>query len=134
MIYNYAAVLDIPDAPDYIIGVIPVGEENPYIDTYTVDIPQYYIVYAGYTWDYDAETETGVFTSPYGEIVGVTATNTCAVCLKSTGEVINVVIANAGDPWPDPDTQLVTITFNTYVNVGFYWDGTNFIGPDGVTV
>ena len=134
MIINYAAVLDIVDAPDYIIGVLPADQENPYANTYRVDIPEYYIVYAGYTWDYNTETETGIFVSPYGDIVGVTPTNTCAVCLKSTGEVINVVVASSSDPWPDPDTQQVTITFNTYVNVGFYWNGTNFIGPDGITV
>ena len=134
MITSYAAVLDIPDAPDYVIGVLSPDQENPYPDTYRVDIPEYYAVYPGYTWDYNTETATGVFVSPYGEVVGVTATNTCAVCLKSTGEVVNVVVASSGDPWPDPDTQLVTITFNTFVNVGFYWNGTNFIGPDGVAV
>jgi hypothetical protein len=124
----YAAVLDIQDAPDYVIGVLQTGSQNPYPSTYNVDIPQYYYVSPGYTWD-------GLyFVSPYGEIVNVSPSGVCAVCLKSNGLVVNTIVASPTDPWPDPTQQLVEIRFGTAVTNGFTWNGKNFVGPDGVIV
>ena len=124
----YAAVLGVVDAPDYVIAVLQTGNENPYASTYPVNIPQYYYVSPGYTWD-------GLyFVSPYGQIVNVSPSGICAVCLKSNGLVVDTIVASPTDPWPDPTQQLIEIRFGTAVTNGFTWNGTNFVGPDGVVV
>jgi hypothetical protein len=125
-IANYAAVLDIPDAPDYVIAILQDTTENPYVNTYIVSIPQYYYVFSGYTWD------GTYFVSPYGEIVGVSPSGICAVCEKKTGLVVNTIVANPTDPWPEPTQELIEIPFNVAITNGFTWNGTNFVGPDGL--
>lgn len=127
-ITNYAAVLDVVDAPDYVIGVLPIGTENPYTSTYNVDIPQYYYVASGFTWDGE------YFISPYGEIVGVSPSGSCAVCEKDTGLVVNIIVASPSDIWPDPLTELIEVPFNVFVALGFIWNGTSFVDPNEAVV
>lgn len=52
----------------------------------------------------------------------------CAVCQLSDGLVINIIIADPSDMPPD-GTQLVEVMSGQPCNIGWYWDGTNFIDP-----
>lgn len=116
---TYAAVLK--NYPYYVIGVINDPNFNPYVDTDVIEIPQLYLVQAGYTWD------GSYFITQFGQVVGVDPTDNCAVCLKSTGEVVNIIVAKSTDPWPDQDQELITIPFNVLVYIGCYWDGSKFV-------
>lgn len=56
---------------------------------------------------------------------------TCAVCQLSDGLVINIIIAEPTDA-PPLDCQLVVTPTESgsYANIGFYWNGTDFIDPN----
>lgn len=53
----------------------------------------------------------------------------CAVYSLADGEVVNIIVALPSDPAPD-GCQLVEIMNDQPCNIGWYWDGTNFIDPN----
>lgn len=53
----------------------------------------------------------------------------CAVCDKETKEVLNIIIAEASDLSPE-GTFLVEVLNGVVCNIGWTWDGTNFINPN----
>ena len=57
---------------------------------------------------------------------------TCAVCQLSDGLVINIIVAEPTDPCPYEDCQLIATPDVDGVDaqIGWYWNGTNFIDPN----
>jgi hypothetical protein len=56
---------------------------------------------------------------------------TCAVCQLSDGLVINIIVADPTDPCADGCQLIVTPTeTGSYANIGFTWNGTEFINPN----
>lgn len=53
----------------------------------------------------------------------------CAVCQLEDGLVINTIIAVPSDLAPD-GCQLVEIMNEQQCNIGWYYDGMNFIDPN----
>lgn len=53
----------------------------------------------------------------------------CAVVLISTGEVVNIIVADPNDPAPD-DCELIALPDNSPVSIGWYWNGTEFYNPN----
>jgi hypothetical protein len=51
----------------------------------------------------------------------------CAVIDKTTNIVVNKIVAEVTDLPPD-NCFLVDVT-NQFVNIGWVWDGVNFINP-----
>lgn len=52
----------------------------------------------------------------------------CAVCQLSDGQVINTIVALPSDP-PQDGCQLVEIMNGQQCNIGWTWDGSQFIPP-----
>ena len=58
---------------------------------------------------------------------------TCAVCQLSDGLVINIIVADPTDPAPLDCQLVITPTAGgSYANIGFYWNGSQFINPNPV--
>ena len=57
---------------------------------------------------------------------------TCAVCQLSDGFVINIIVAEPNQPCPQEGCQLITTPTESgsYANIGFTWDGTQFVDPN----
>lgn len=53
----------------------------------------------------------------------------CAVCQLEDGLVINIIIAVPSDLAPD-GCQLVEVMNEQQCNIGWYYDGMNFIDPN----
>lgn len=53
----------------------------------------------------------------------------CAVCDKETNIVINRVVANSLDVAPD-NAYLIEIPDGVMCDMGWLWDGSNFINPN----
>jgi hypothetical protein len=53
----------------------------------------------------------------------------CAVVLIATGEVINIIVAEPTDPAPD-DCELIALPDDSPADIGWYWDGSEFIDPN----
>lgn len=60
---------------------------------------------------------------------------TSAICQLSDGLVINIIIAEPTDPCPYPDCQLIEIpdVGGNNAQIGWYWNGTDFIDPNPPT-
>ena len=60
---------------------------------------------------------------------------TSAVCQLSDGLVINIIIAEPNDPCPYSDCQLIETPDEDGNNaqIGWYWNGTDFIDPNPPT-
>ena len=56
---------------------------------------------------------------------------TCAVVNKRTGIIQNRIVASATDLWNQPNSYLVDIPDNFLVEIGYTYDGKNFIDFDG---
>lgn len=52
----------------------------------------------------------------------------CAVCQLSDGLVINVIVVQPSEPAQD-GCQLVEIMAGQICDIGWTWDGTQFIAP-----
>lgn len=52
----------------------------------------------------------------------------CAVCQQSDGLVINIIVADVNEPAP-MECVLIEVAEETQCNLGWYWDGNNFINP-----
>ena len=52
----------------------------------------------------------------------------CAVCQLSDGLVVNIIMASPADP-PPAECMLVPINENQVCDMGWTWDGVNFIEP-----
>lgn len=52
----------------------------------------------------------------------------CAVCQIQDGLVVNIIIASPSDLAPD-GCQLVEIMNDQLCDIGWYYDGENFIDP-----
>lgn len=55
----------------------------------------------------------------------------CAVCQIQDGLVVNIIIASPSDLAPD-GCQLVEIMNDQLCDIGWYYDGVNFIDPNPV--
>lgn len=53
----------------------------------------------------------------------------CAVCQLSDGLVINKIVAVPSDI-PPLDCQLIEIMSGQMCDIGWYWNGTDFINPN----
>ena len=60
---------------------------------------------------------------------------TSAVCQLSDGLVINIIIAEPTAPCPYPDCQLIESpdVDGNNAQIGWYWNGTDFINPNPPT-
>ena len=60
---------------------------------------------------------------------------TFAVCQLSDGLVINIIIAEPTYPCPYPDCQLIESpdVDGNNAQIGWYWNGTDFIDPNPPT-
>lgn len=52
----------------------------------------------------------------------------CAVCQISDGLVVNIIMASPSD-LPPAECMLVEINDDQICDIGWTWDGTNFIEP-----
>lgn len=52
----------------------------------------------------------------------------CAVCQLTDGLVVNIIMADPSDP-PQEGCQLIEIMNGQPCDIGWYWDGTEFINP-----
>jgi len=50
--------------------------------------------------------------------------------VDQSGKVVNIIIANENTP-TEPNTTLVEILSHQFCNVGFTWDGVNFLDRFG---
>lgn len=50
----------------------------------------------------------------------------CAVCQLTDGLVVNIIVASPSDPAQD-GCQLVEIMSGMPCNIGWFWNGTDFI-------
>jgi hypothetical protein len=55
----------------------------------------------------------------------------CAVCDNNTNKVVNTIIAESLDVAPD-NTYLVEITNDMWCDIGYIWDGVQFINPNPI--
>jgi len=53
----------------------------------------------------------------------------CAVCQLIDGLVINIIVADPTDP-PYDGTQLIEIFDGVMCDIGWVWDGTQFVNPN----
>ena len=52
----------------------------------------------------------------------------CAVCQLTDGLVVNIIMAVPSDP-PQDGCQLIEIMNGQSCDIGWYWNGTEFINP-----
>lgn len=57
---------------------------------------------------------------------------TCAVVQLSDNVVINMIVANPESLAPE-GTQLILISENVMCNMGWIWNGTEFVNPNPIT-
>lgn len=55
----------------------------------------------------------------------------CAVVQLSDGLVINTIVADPTDVAPD-DTQLIEIVDGVMCNIGWTWNGNEFVNPNPI--
>lgn len=56
----------------------------------------------------------------------------CAVVQLSDSVVVNIIVAQPTDLAPD-GTQLILVPEGVYCDMGWVWDGTNFVNPNPPT-
>jgi hypothetical protein len=52
----------------------------------------------------------------------------CAVCQLSDGLVVNIIIATPSD-LPPTDCQIIEVMTGQGCDIGWYWNGVDFIAP-----
>jgi hypothetical protein len=54
---------------------------------------------------------------------------TCAVCQLSDGLVVNIIVAEPTDPYPQQGCQLIVTPDQdgNNANIGWIWNGTDFV-------
>ena len=61
--------------------------------------------------------------------MGYSMETRCAVCQLSDGLVVNIIVAALSDLAPD-GCKLVEIMNEQVCDIGWYYDGVNFVEPD----
>ena len=56
----------------------------------------------------------------------------CAVCLSSTGLVVNMIVADASVDMAPDGCILVNVDDSSEVGIAWVWDGTQFIHPSKI--